>query len=228
MPANESSERIVLVSDICSSTKLLLDLQANMRVRFWGKFLTRYSDEVHPVLRRHNVETYKFQGDGWIYFLDPDLGYGDFVRLLRDLVAAFYRTFDPQVTRQLSFAADPKGLTFGADRGTLSAIMVDGVKEWVGRPLNVACRLQGAIKDPPPGAKALGHPYHNQALLSPLLDNRWNPADIPGQVKVHRVRRTLRNIAGSDYKDVPKLSLLGPFNPQPNPRLQRSALVRRR
>jgi len=218
MTLSESVERIVLVSDICSSTRFLLDLQGHRHVRWWADFMTKYSEEMWPSLRRHNVQTYKFQGDGWIYLLDTGLEYGHFVQLLRDLVAAFYMTFDLHVTRRLSFAADPKRLTFGADRGEISAIRVGGAAEWVGRPLNVACRLQGAIKDPPPAAKNLGHPYHNQALLSPRLDKQWNAVDILGQVKVHRVRRTLRNIAGSDYTDVPKLSLLGPFNPQPKRR----------
>jgi class 3 adenylate cyclase len=207
----ESVERIVLVSDICSSTRFLFDLQGHGRVGSWADFLRNYSEEVRPRLRRHNVQTYKFQGDGWIYLLDTRLRYELFVQLLRDLVAAFYKTFDPRVTRRLSFAPRPKGLTFGADCGEISAIRVGGMSEWVGRPLNVACRLQRAIKDPPPGAKNLGHAYNNQALVSSRLDKQWKPIDIPGQVKVHRVRRTLRNIAGSDYTNIPKLSLVGPF-----------------
>jgi len=204
-------KKIVLVSDICLSTRFVFDLQERDRVQHWSAFLTAFANVIAPVLTKHRVEVYKFLGDGWIYLVPPDIKYLKFVALVRDMFSGFYRLFDHHITANLSFAPEIKGLTFGADLGELSRILVCGKTEFVGRALNVACRLQAAIKDAPPGKQILGHPYHNQVLLSIGLARRWNPHDIPGEVKVDQVRRTLRNIAGADYKDVPKLSFLGPF-----------------
>jgi hypothetical protein len=127
------------------------------------------------------------------------------------MFSGFYPVFDHHITANLSRAPKIKGLTFGADLGELSRISMYGNNEFVGSALNVACRLQAAIKDAPPGKQILGHPYHNQVLLSFDLARRWNPHNIPGKVKVDQVRRTLRNIASAGYKDVPKLSFLRPF-----------------
>ncbi len=65
---------------------------------------------------------------------------------------------------------------------------MDGKDEYIGRPLNVAARLQGAIKDKDK------HPQ-GKVLLSKTAYVRMQ-AELKGQFPVDDVTRTLRNISG--------------------------------
>lgn len=40
------------------------------------------------------------------------------------------------------------GLTFGADKGQMIRLFMSNQREYIGRPLNIAARLQAAVKDP--------------------------------------------------------------------------------
>ena len=62
-----------------------------------------------------------------------------------------------------------------------------GQREYVGRALNVACRLQGSIKD-----KDAAPAY--KALVSNAAYNAYFKSE--KSVKVWKVRRKLRNIRG--------------------------------
>ena len=67
-----------------------------------------------------------------------------------------------------------------------------GQKEYIGRALNIACRLQGSIKD---NDKSPAY----KALVSNSAYNKYL-SSAGAHVKVWRVRRTLRNIrGGSDF-----------------------------
>src|SRR5947207_12510903 len=103
-------KKIVLVSDICLSTRFVLDLQERDHVRHWSAFLIAFANEIAPVLTKHRVEVYKFLGDGWIYLVPPDIKYLNFVALVRDMFSGFYRVFDHYITANLSIAPEIKGL----------------------------------------------------------------------------------------------------------------------
>ena len=94
------------------------------------------------------------------------------------------------------------GVAFGVDRGTVVKVVMDGKAEYIGRPLNVAARLQGAIKDKDK------HPQ-GKVLLSKSAYVRMQP-ELKGKFPVDDVTRTLRNISGGSNYHAKKLHLHEP------------------
>jgi class 3 adenylate cyclase len=204
-------EVIVLVSDVCSSTSILLDLQASDSIHCWRDFIEEISNRVKPHLKKVAGENYKFLGDGFIDFLSTDTSCSSFVELIRGYLSSFYAAFDMHLKNTLTKKSLASGLTFGAEVGTISSVFFMGSPEWVGRPLNMACRLRGAIKLPPPGQDQLGHSYLNQVLLSPKLAAKLGPAAIPDKVQIDMVKRKLGGFENSEELDLSKLSMLRPY-----------------
>jgi hypothetical protein len=93
------------------------------------------------------------------------------------------------------------GLTFGLEKGRLASITMYGTKEYVGRALNIACRLQNAVgdNDKSPGYKAL--------VSNPLYHKYFR--SVKGYDSV-RVKRSLRNIQGGENFQCRKIWLLSP------------------
>jgi len=90
------------------------------------------------------------------------------------------------------------GLTFGVDKGKLIEIVMNDQTEYIGRALNVASRLQGAIKDKDkkPAYKVLFSRHTYEGLR------------INGQIyKTQNVKRSLRNIHGGREMKFVKLAL---------------------
>lgn len=128
---------------------------------------------------------------------DGDLAF----TFLRDLCQFFKREFHDRVLRHLATPPTVTGLTFGLERGPLRGMTMYGRREYFGRALNVACRLQGAIKDndPDPAYKAL---VSNAAFNEYFASVR--------SVKIWKVRRKLRNIRrGSEFR-CKKIEFLNP------------------
>lgn len=99
---------------------------------------------------------YKFQGDGWILlFDDAEVSGRKLIALLKGLSREYRRLFDKHVADVLTNLPNEVGLTFGVDEGSLMTFVMNKQREYVGRPINVAARLQSAIKNlstPPAGA----------------------------------------------------------------------------
>lgn len=138
----------VVVFDICSSTSMLDDLILNgkeeaMRNLLIGmkEFLTRHEDEP-----RHTA--YKFIGDGWILVFPSETNGIDLVLFLEELSHHYLECFQSWLQPVLSRSHKPNGLTFGVHRGPLVSFEMMEQNEYVGRPLNVASRLQGVSKTP--------------------------------------------------------------------------------
>jgi hypothetical protein len=135
-------------------------------------------------------EIYKFIGDGWILLLPTDITKIQLTDFLTRLSAEYDSFFDSIVSGLLQSNAKPKGLTFGMDQGELIRIEMNGQIEYLGRPINVASRLQGATKDLP------GRPEYKALLsknFSKLLGTRPD-------IGFETVRVNLRNISrGNGY-----------------------------
>ena len=78
------------------------------------------------------------------------------------------------------------GLTFGIDRGSLVGFLMNDHMEYVGRAINVSCRLQGSIKDKDDS------PQYKAILTKPLYQDIIKSF---GQLKQIDTRRKLKNIA---------------------------------
>ncbi len=137
---------IVVASDICSSTAILEDLlrsesQARWRNLLIGlkEFLLRAADQLPLV-------PYKFVGDGWILLFDTDIRPRALFRFLEQYCKRYDELFSEIIEPVLSCRPGPTGIAFGIDRGTLVQFVMSESNEFIGRPLNVASRLQAAVK----------------------------------------------------------------------------------
>ncbi len=97
-----------------------------------------------------------------------------------------------QIIPLLETTPEIMGITFGIDRGPLIKIVMMGKREYIGRPLNIACRLQNAIKDDGfyPEYKVLVSKHVFKKSLKGL--DEYDPK---------HVKRNLRNIRnGNEYQ----------------------------
>ena len=183
---------LVVAFDMCSSTDVIEELTLNGDMELFEKLLTVVKEHLAEAQNKVLFDPYKFSGDGWI-LLFPEKSDGDGVfKMLQDLCTFYKKTFGKIVLRHLATPPTVTGLTFGIDRGAVRRMIMYGQKEYVGRAINVACRLQAAIKD-----KDASPEY--KALVSNAAYNRYF-GSVSQRVKVWKVRRKLRNIRnGADF-----------------------------
>lgn len=141
-------EKIVVIFDICSSTKVLEDVISTENHRYWRNLHIRLKDFLVSKRADQDFEIYKFLGDGWILLFDmKDCSGEQLVKLLVDISRQYEELFAQEMNPVLQHPRYPIGITFGIDAGTLVRIVMNNLDEYIGRPLNVAARLQGAIKE---------------------------------------------------------------------------------
>jgi class 3 adenylate cyclase len=130
---------------------------------------------------------YNFTGDGWILLFPGKVNGQRLIIFLEELCKRYADLYAKNIKPVLETNPEVIGVTFGMDRGQLIKIHMNGRDEFVGRPINVACRLQSAIKDKDknPGNKILISKHLFESIKTDLKTNRF------GEVK-----RKLRNIAG--------------------------------
>jgi len=96
---------------------------------------------------------------------DTDFPAVELFSFMRRLCEKYNELFNMLVRPNLASYIRILGVTFGLDKGSLSRFVMDGDVECIGRFINVAARLQGAIKaeDDNPGGKVLmpRHLYEN-------------------------------------------------------------------
>jgi class 3 adenylate cyclase len=109
-----------------------------------------------------------------------------------------YKTlFESQIAPVLEIKPKVVGLTLGMDRGQLIKVYMNEDDEYVGRPINVACRLQSAVKDGgDPANKMLITKHLHVAIKSEIASHHF------GEVK-----RKLRNIAGDQELSFMKVDI---------------------
>jgi len=195
-------KKIVITFDICSSTSIIEDLHKTENIIKWRDFLIWIKNYLRIKSKGMNFYVYKFTGDGWILLFNNDFSGYELVNFLQDFCAQFKMRYKRKIENFLETPPSATGLTFGIDRGSLTRFIMNDQIEYVGRAINVACRLQGAIKDKDesPQYKVLITKHLFQSILYPL-DN----------IKHVEVRRKLRNIAGGNDVRCVKLFLKSEF-----------------
>jgi len=86
--------------------------------------------------------------------------------------------------------------------GDFVSFVMDGRQEYVGRAINVACRLQSALKEKG------GSPAYS-ALVSNRVYSEYFAGTTPH--RVHKVTRRLRNIGGGAEFDCRRMWLVRPL-----------------
>ncbi|MGE4084321.1 MAG: hypothetical protein AB7H93_15070 [Vicinamibacterales bacterium] len=193
-------EALVVAFDMCSSTTLIEELTLAGALRRYDRLVTDVKEHLAQAQADVLFDPYKFNGDGWILLFPSDTDGSQLFDLLRKLCIFYQDALETRVLRHLAARPSVTGLTFGIDSGPLHAMKIYGQREYVGRAINVACRLQGAIKDndSSPAYKALvsNSVYNDYLRASSKL------------VKVYKVERRLRNIRSGSGFGCKKIELL--------------------
>ena len=190
---------IVVTFDMCSSSTLVEQLTLKGDLKRLQRLLTvvkRYLMERQKTLP---FDVYKFVGDGWILLFPETTNGKELLQFLKDLCIYFKAQLRKEVLQYLDSPPKTTGLTFGMDKGMLVAMLMYNQREYVGRAINVACRLQSAIKDKG------GSPANRALVTNAVYNEHLAPA---AGFRVFKVSRTLRNIGNDAIFKCRKIELL--------------------
>ena len=189
--------KIIVTFDICSSSDIMEDLTLTGNLRAMRNLLINIKRFLMNNATTVGFEIYKFTGDGWI-LLFPEDAKGKFILdFLKELSIEFKRLIG-RVVGLLETKPNILGITFGIEKGPLIRIKMVGRKEYIGRAINIACRLQNAIKDNDQ------HPEYKVLISSHAFKELLKGLDTYSPV---RVKRKLRNIRGGNEYRCIKLNL---------------------
>ena len=195
MPRTIRRPLIVVVLDLCSSSQIMEDLLLSEKFDRYEAFLTCIKRWLMNWTEAHappkgRFELYKFTGDGWI-LLFPDTIRGEhLVAFLHNLCEMVKAELARHIVPNLSTMPAVLGATLGVEAGHLVRMTMNEREEYVGRALNVACRLQDAAKD-----KETAHPDCYKVLVSARFYNE-RLAKASTRYKVDETTCSLRNILG--------------------------------
>jgi class 3 adenylate cyclase len=188
--------RIVVVVDICSSTRLMEDLIESENHERWRNSLIELKTFLTTEQKRWTKDStfhiYKFVGDGWILLFPPDFPPNELFSLLRRLCEKHSYLHENQLNPVLRRPIEPIGLTFGLEVGKLIGFKMNGRNEHVGRAINYACRFQSVIEPE-------GGPKEGKLLMSANAHDMMQ-AGIDSKYRVKRVLRTVQGEQTWCYK----------------------------
>jgi class 3 adenylate cyclase len=143
----EITNRIVATMDICSSSRIIEDLLKTDNIKVWRDLLIEMKRYLMTKSPKYGAKIYKFIGDGWIIlFVKPYSG-KKVLTFLSGLYQQFEKYYNEKVFPMLDTPPEIRGLTFGLDEGKLIQLTMQGRTEYIGRPINMACRLQGVLNE---------------------------------------------------------------------------------
>jgi len=185
-------KKIIVFFDICSSTSILEDLVRTENQKLWRDLLIEFKDYLRKKRSSLRFELYKFLGDGWILLFEPRPNGLDIFEFLEALSEKFFSLYSRHIKSVLNIRIPTVVLTSGMDIGSCIQFVMNKQREYMGRPLNVAARLQSTIgqRDSKPQNKIL----LSNNLYATFKDKR----KIQRKYKVWRVKRTLKNISGGE------------------------------
>jgi class 3 adenylate cyclase len=208
-PVPITGQAIVVVFDMCSSSNIVDDLHASGKLQCLKAFFTELRRHLEKEQRRNVPFTlYKFVGDGWLLLFPPNTDGERLLAFLEGLCLFFAVAFRRSLLPHLSHHPTESGITIGIELGDLVPIVMDGQQEYVGRAINVACRLQSALKE-----KGGSQAY--SALVSNRVYREYFTNTTPH--RVHKVTRKLRNIAGGAEFECRRIWLVRPFRASDGP-----------
>jgi hypothetical protein len=180
-------DAVVVAFDICSSSDIIEELTLKGDMQRLQNFLIEIKRYLMKEQETIPFDAYKFTGDGWILLFPANTDGKALLTFLQNLCKYFQKKFRNDVLRFLDTPPTINGISFGVEKGPLTSFIMYGRMEYVGRGLNIACRLQNTIKvkDKSPAYKAL--------VSNAVYNDYFSPAR---NYKVQRVKRTLRNIRG--------------------------------
>ena len=176
----------MLAFDICSSTSIIEDLHKTENIIKWRDFLIWIKNYLQKKSEEYDFSIYKFTGDGWILLFDPNTSGKNLVNFIQQFCRQFKMRYKRKIEDFLETPPSLSGINFGIDHGSLIRFIMNDKIEFVGRAINVACRLQSSIKDKDKS------PQYKALVTKPLYQDLRS--SFKG-LKQTKVRRRLRNIA---------------------------------
>jgi hypothetical protein len=205
MPTAIKHDKIVVVFDLCSSSQIMEDLLLCDRFDCYETFLTCVKrwlmnwTEQHSQVNGH-FELYKFTGDGWILLFPTTIKGKALIHSMHSLCEMINAELARHIVPNLSSMPAVIGATLGVERGNLVRMMMNEREEYVGRALNVACRLQNAAKERESHADEgiVGTSCYKAFVSAHLYNERLAQVQLP--YKVEPTTSPLRNIlSGSGF-----------------------------
>jgi hypothetical protein len=194
---------IVVAFDMCSSSNIIEQLTLLGDLRPLNDVLTSVKRHLAAAQKLTPFDPYKFTGDGWILLFPTTTSGVALLTLLQGLCLHFREQMRKRILPLLENPPSIIGLSVGIDKGALVPIQMYGQREYVGRTLNIACRLQSAVKDKG------GSPAY-KALVSNVVF-REHLSKVPN-LRAQSVSRVLRNINGGAPFRCKKIDLLSVNN----------------
>ena len=134
--------KTILVVDIRSSSVIVEELIKIHKFVEWADFLESLQNYINDNADNFDYELYKFTGDGWIIIFEDDIRGKLFVDFIKRLSIHFHGLIKKIGDNYLHDNSIELGLTFGLDIGNLIGFPLANKYEYVGEPINIACRLQ--------------------------------------------------------------------------------------
>jgi class 3 adenylate cyclase len=181
-------KKYILVFDICSSTKIVEQLMFDKHQEGWRNLLIDIMEFLKKERDAIGFEIYKFIGDGWILLFGADLSPSKIFDFVDRLCDKYDVAYSERIDKILSTHIDRIGITFGLEIGDIIRFMMLEQPEYIGKPLIMAARLQGALKDK--DANPQGKLLMSKSVYKEVRNH------IPKTHKVWKVGRTLRNVSG--------------------------------
>lgn len=197
------TRKIVVVFDICSSTTILENLLYNEHQTKWRNLIISLKRFLAAQSEKLGFEIYKFVGDGWILMFPDNFNGLDLVDFLFDLCERYKKHYK-RVEPFLSCDVGTIGLTIGMDKGTVIYLVMNGEREYIGKPINIAARLQSAIKDRDRNPE-------NKVLISRSLFSDFTnetQEEIKEYYDTFNVKRNLRNVSNGENFRCVKVNLI--------------------
>jgi len=98
----KTTQKMVLVFDVCSSTSILEDLLRSENEAKWRNLLISLKKFLRQESKSHDFDIYKFVGDGWILLFDPTFDASTLFDLLRRLCDEYEKLFRKSIEPVLS------------------------------------------------------------------------------------------------------------------------------
>ncbi|MBN1664677.1 MAG: hypothetical protein JW943_13845 [Deltaproteobacteria bacterium] len=139
--------KVVVTIDIVSSSLILEDLIKTDNIKRWQDMLDQMTDYLEINKSNFSADIYKFIGDGWIILFEKPSSVDGFFKFISSINQNYEKRYINDIYPYLEKPPEISGLTFGIDEGQLIQIRMHEKQEYIGRPINIACRLQGAINE---------------------------------------------------------------------------------
>ncbi len=143
----KSTEKLVVVFDFCSSSDIIEELTLSNNLFNYCKLLLSIQSFLQNGQRHNKWEVYKYLGDGWIVLFEKESKPKTILSFLNNICSLYASRHKTFLKPKLSVMPKIIGVTFGIELGRIYRFSNAKNKEYFGRAINIASRLQSAIKD---------------------------------------------------------------------------------